>query len=146
LVTGLLLVLLALSLAWWTWRAVPLGSAPAVSDKAAFPTVSPLGQGWFGGSEQPENRQSSRYVLRWTYAGQPGVCILGLPGLNDQVFKVGGEIEPGFVLREVGRDYVLVDGASGVERIERVRDEQVAVKHMEGNHVEGERGHREDRD
>lgn len=124
LVAWLLIAALAMSLAWWTWRVLPLQSmAPA--RETVRPPVSALAvQGWFAGSASEPGRQASsgRYVLRWTYPGKPGVCILGLPGLADKAFKVGDEIEPGFYLREVGIDHASIEGGGGLERLVRVRE------------------------
>jgi hypothetical protein len=124
LVAWLLIAALAISLAWWTWRVLPLQTmAPA--REMVRPQVSALAtQGWFAGSAAEPGKQASsgRYVLRWTYPGAPGVCILGLPGLADKAFKVGDEIEPGFILREVGDDYASIEGGGGLERLVRVRE------------------------
>ncbi len=125
LVAWLLIAILAVSLAWWTWRVLPLQSVAPARESARPPVSALATQGWFAGSAAEPGKQASsgRYVLRWTYPGAPGVCILGLPGLADKAFKVGDEIEPGFVLREVGDDYASFEGSGGLERLVRVREQ-----------------------
>lgn len=118
----LLLAAVAISLAFWSWRLF-LQVAPAPASRIAAPPVvfdadALRAQGWFGAGAAAAPTSSGRYVLRWVYPGRPGVCILALPGLKDRAFRIGEEVEPGLVLREVGRDYVVLEGAAGTERIQ----------------------------
>ncbi|MFZ5484381.1 MAG: hypothetical protein ACOZB0_09135 [Pseudomonadota bacterium] len=112
-----LLLALATSLAWWTWRLLPI-EAPA-AELVTRPVSEPPLDDWFTGQGRAAPVASGRFVLRWTYPGHPGVCILAVSGLQDRAFRVGDEVEPGYVLREVGERHVLIEGSGGVERIER---------------------------
>jgi general secretion pathway protein C len=114
----LLVAMIATSLAWWSWRLLPLfmpRPASAVRDQAAEPSASRM-QGWFSGSGAVK-ASGGRYTLRWLYPGRPGVCILALPGLQDKTFRIGEEIEPGVKLKEVGADFVVIDNHGQDERI-----------------------------
>lgn len=142
----LLLPALAASLAWWIWRLLPLQTPAAAPFRTVAPVFDPTalaGQGWFGSGARISG-SSGRYVLRWLYAGKPGVCILGLPGLQDRAFRVGDEVEPGIRVREVGADFVLLDGLGGVERIQmpvvKVRARPAAVAVSPGAVVAGPSG------
>lgn len=121
LLTWALVLAIAASLAWWTWRLIPLPSATGGRD-AASPAVSAdpsrlRSQHWFSAAAASGPAASGRYILRWVYPGRPGVCILGLPGLQDRAFRVGEEVEPGLAVQEVGADHVVLAGAAGIERI-----------------------------
>ncbi len=119
--TWLLVLACAVSLAGWTWRLLPLprASAPGpLATPAAVPSAARLSaQHWFGAASVTAGAPSGRYVLRWVYPGRPGVCILGVAGLRDRAFRVGEEVEPGLVVREVGADSVLLAGPAGSERL-----------------------------
>lgn len=105
----------------------------SVGGSARPTTAAPLGgeslkaQNWFAGSAGSGPTSSSRYLLRWLYPGHPGVCILGLAGLQDKTFRVGEEIEPGLKLKEVGKDYVLIEGQRGSERINLVERKEIPL-------------------
>jgi general secretion pathway protein C len=115
----ILVAMIATSLAWWTWRLLPLfvqrPAAAAGPREVAEASASGM-QGWFSGSGTAR-MSSGRYTLRWLYPGRPGVCILALPGLQDKTFRIGEDIEPGVKLKEVGADYVVIDNRGQDERI-----------------------------
>ena len=120
LATWVLVVLMALSLSYWTWRVVPLPASTSsgpIADTTKIPMARLRAQDWFAASGQGQPTTSSRYTLRWLYPGRPGVCILGVSGLQDKAFRVGDEIEPGTTLKEVGDDYVVLQTRAGVERL-----------------------------
>lgn len=119
----LLVVAIALSAAYWTWRIflvlAPAPQATASSAPGVAHSVSQSGgQHWFAAKTEAVVSTGGRYVLRWVYPGRPGVCILAMPGLQDRTFRVGDEVEAGLVLREVGADYVILEGSGGAERIQ----------------------------
>lgn len=121
LVAWFLIAAISVSLAYWTWRLLPL---PTAAGPVRHALTEQLGdealkaQNWFAGSAGSKPASSGRYTLRWLYPGRPGVCILGMAGLQDQTFRIGDEIEPGVKLKEVGKDYVLIQGQRGAERID----------------------------
>lgn len=118
-VVWMLVATLAISLAYWTWRLVPLSDATVSRQPVAqIPAGILLTQNWFSSSAGEQSVSSNRYTLRWLYPGRPGVCILGLSGLQDRAFRVGEEIEPGVKLKAVAVDHVLLESAGGVERID----------------------------
>lgn len=120
-VAWLLVAAIAVSLAYWTWRVLPLaesGGSDVAGPAPAADVAALKDQGWFGAQGGVGPVTSHRYVLRWVYPGRPGVAILALPGLQDRTFRVGDEVEPGLVLREVQADHVIVEGAGVRERIE----------------------------
>lgn len=117
----LLLVALALSLAWWTWRLLPLaGDAGPVPTRPRPAAPDPATQGWLAGGAGPAAAApaSSRYILRWLHPGPQGLCILGMPDMRDKALRVGEEVVPGLQLHAVNRDHVILKGAAGLERIE----------------------------
>lgn len=125
LVSWLLVVAIAASLAYWTWRLLPL-SATGHQDAGLQtmhdedPVAALRTQNWFvpmGQGNPAVADVSSRYELRWVYSGRPGVCILRLPGLQDKAFRVGEEIENGIKLKEVGDREVVIEGSFGTERL-----------------------------
>ncbi|OIO77738.1 MAG: hypothetical protein COS39_00405 [Hydrogenophilales bacterium CG03_land_8_20_14_0_80_62_28] len=117
----LLIAAIAVSLAYWTWRLAPLpaGDGAARSVPASMSGVEALpAQNWFAIAGSGKAASSGRYSLRWLYPGRPGVCILAMPGLQDKTFRIGDEVEPGVKLKEVGKDYVLLEGRAGAGRID----------------------------
>jgi hypothetical protein len=126
----LLIAAVAFSMAYWTWRLAPLpggGGGLSLGPDARFDAAGLKNQNWFSASAGAKSASGGRYTLRWLYPGRPGVCILGMPGLQDQTFRVGDEIEPGVKLKEVGKDYVLIQGARGTERIELPERQEVRL-------------------
>ena len=136
--TAVLVVALSWVAAKWTWALVapPAESRPPLAAPAVdIATAARL----FGGDSQMAAgpaRGPASFRLKGVVAptaGSVGAAVLNVAG-KDRAVSIGGEIQPGVKLAEVGPDHVVISRAGVRERIDL--DVRMAAVPALGEHTE----------
>ena len=122
----LLFILLCASIAYWGLQLFKPPLRPmAAPPRAAVPEVNSEAAAALFGGRPGKVAVASNYQLRGVImSGTPrdSVAIVSADGKPAQAVRVGSELQPGVVIKEVHQDYVLLSESGAVKRVELPED------------------------
>jgi general secretion pathway protein C len=114
------LAILALAAGVGAWGSILLAPRPGPLPPAVSGAAAPRaadngpGAGWFGKDEAMRTQIAVQGVIA---AGPGGAAVLSVDGGPSLAWRVGDEVAPGIVLREIAADAVTVEQAGRGSRL-----------------------------